>query len=731
MINELLNLADRLDLKTPRVFEPKPVHYFIELDGAGNLLGFSPAYGRTKKGEVDLGKTFDCPVPFPLKVDEVGKITSVRANEAPPSLLTGNTVQVLRTVVSKKGKLTVLPKDEDLDKAGAGSPSVEEDAEQSAEGTGENQEVTDAESQGNATESELSDEREADSGTTQEETEAERASDETAEDDSEKGHKRRSEWVAFHKRFFKDLESAGKLTSAHKAVRCFIEKGVSLTDEHFCELRRTIAPTEEDDQKAAEKRFKRFMQRLGQRRFAFRVNGRNLLKDTAVREFWKKQYLDDRKRVAEHLPEGFDMFGEEAQTHDLASARLTVVFPHISNVPQGGAYCPLASFDKAPFQSYGLSGATTQMTLAHAERATVALNFLLASESHSLWLSRSVKAIFWAADREKHGVEDTSFVNLISAPDPLQVLKFLSNIRGHAAEPPADTAQFYCALVSSPKARVTVRSWHTDTLPRVVGESRRYFRSITLPTRYGVEGKTSSLDDLAKSTVRPSMKNPPQPSTYAALLDTAFFGTPVPHRIFQQVIARQKLEMAKGPDGARDAVFENRLRHRIALMKLFFTKENEEMNEATHTSNDNAAHLCGRLLAILDEIHNVAHERKSASSPASRLYGAASTTPALVFPQLCRLVRYHLAKMDKGLAHKFEFGVPKEKRADGVPEDFEGLAAVVSRLNKAGKGTFPRTLPLEEQGRFAIGFYYERCREWPEYKKASNSAKTEATEEQQ
>jgi CRISPR-associated protein Csd1 len=129
------------------------------------------------------------------------------------------------------------------------------------------------------------------------------------------------------------------------------------------------------------------------------------------------------------------------------------------------------------------------------------------------------------------------------------------------------------------------------------------------------------------------------------------------------------------------------------------------------------------LLALLDKIHDAAHDGKSASSPANRLYGAASATPALVFPRLCQLTRYHLQKMDAGLARKLEFGVPKDRRGDGVPEDFEGLAAVVARLNDASDGDFPRTLPLEDQGRFALGFYYERARKWPNFK--PNQAQTQ------
>src|ERR1035438_3797744 len=70
MITELLDLADRLDIPTPRAFEPMPVHYFIDLSEEGEILSITPAYGSTneKSGEPELGKVMDCPAYFPLKI---------------------------------------------------------------------------------------------------------------------------------------------------------------------------------------------------------------------------------------------------------------------------------------------------------------------------------------------------------------------------------------------------------------------------------------------------------------------------------------------------------------------------------------------------------------------------------------------------------------------------------------------------------------------------------------
>jgi CRISPR-associated protein Csd1 len=134
---------------------------------------------------------------------------------------------------------------------------------------------------------------------------------------------------------------------------------------------------------------------------------------------------------------------------------------------------------------------------------------------------------------------------------------------------------------------------------------------------------------------------------------------------------------------------------------------------------------CGRLLAILDRIHVEAHDSKTSSSPANRSYGSASTTPALIFPQLCKLARVHLAKV-KGKRDKY--GNKAEERLEfGYPwfdPPLQGLADVCAKLRTTG-AEFPRTLTLEQQGHFAIGFYYERCCPWPKYGSGSDSKTTD------
>lgn len=448
----------------------------------------------------------------------------------------------------------------------------------------------------------------------------------------------------------------------------------------------------------------------GKEYISFRVNGRVAVSDSELSRWWAKRAAAQRQEVVSHLSRGRDAYST-------TEGPITEYFPSVF----GGV--PFASFNAATFVSYGLGSQTATFRLETAEMVAAALNSLLNDSNASLQLGDEI-AVFWAVEKNSRRQVPAEFMQLLDLekPDPLAVQDYLRGIWG-TRPPEIETADFHVAIMLKGTGRFSVRSWHTDTLGNADQHVRRYFRAITLPTD---ENQSPALRDLARATIAEKQKAKPPPATYNALFESAWRGTPLPFDLLAATIERQRVELASGdPDTAE---FKARLAARTALIQLYFALK---LNQPFPTTSElimntkETAILCGRLLALLDKIHDAAHDGKSASSPANRLYGAASATPALVFPRLCHLARYHLQKVGGGWAYNLEFGVPKEKRKDGVPEDFEGLAAVVARLKEAADGDFPRILSLEDQGRFALGFYYERerCRQWP----SSQTDKTETT----
>jgi CRISPR-associated protein Csd1 len=71
-------------------------------------------------------------------------------------------------------------------------------------------------------------------------------------------------------------------------------------------------------------------------------------------------------------------------------------------------------------------------------------------------------------------------------------------------------------------------------------------------------------------------------------------------------------------------------------------------------------------------------------------YATASSTPATVFPQLLKMKNYHLEKIKfRGVRRKYE----------------KLLAEIINRIPP----DMPSGLVMEEQARFAIGYYHQKC----------------------
>lgn len=439
----------------------------------------------------------------------------------------------------------------------------------------------------------------------------------------------------------------------------------------------------------------------GKENIGFRVAGKIASSDTELLDWWQSQVILQRENVCDKLPVGKDLLSD-------SQGELAEFFPSVL----GGT--PMISYNKAPYQSFGMGSQTTPMLLENAEKCAAALNALCDDPDSTLWLG-GMQAVFWAANN--NNFIPAGLGRLIDYADPLSVKDFLdSPWQGVSRDLP--NARLYSVILKKTKGRFSIRHWHETSLSAAEGNLRRWFAILgSVPDSATHQFIPCKISTLAKCTTHKSKKSKPMPHTYTGLFEAAFFGQPIPTRLFAAAIQRQALELTKGCDKKTRNDFEERLRARTALIKIYFefNRKGGQIAMRNHSIQNDSAYLCGRLLALLDKIHIEAHKGSGGtnSSPANRAYTAASTTPALIFPQLCKLARYHLNKVvSRGWANCLEHGYEAES-GDSV----EGLKQVVAQFQVSGGGGFPRVLSLEEQGRFAIGFYFERCRNWPKAKK--------------
>ena len=112
---------------------------------------------------------------------------------------------------------------------------------------------------------------------------------------------------------------------------------------------------------------------------------------------------------------------------------------------------------------------------------------------------------------------------------------------------------------------------------------------------------------------------------------------------------------------------------------------------ALDTGNTNIGYRLGRLFAVLEKT------QEEASNPGSnvrdRFYGSASSTPVSVFSHLLKLNKYHLSKLEK-----------KDEKSRGRVVNLERLIGEIL----SGIADFPPHLSLQDQGRFAVGYYHQR-----------------------
>lgn len=434
---------------------------------------------------------------------------------------------------------------------------------------------------------------------------------------------------------------------------------------------------------------------------SFRVAGILACDDKELRKWWAEvKHPAFRKHETDRF--SFQEIGEDAfqQGSGLITASSPCVFGNV----------PLVSFNNATFCSFGLGDQTARMRLDTVEKAAAALNLLRQTNCNRCNLGDE-KAIFWAV--HKGNVLDCSFISLIEANDPLAVADYLNSVWGSVPRE-LDHASFHVAILLEGTGRFAVRSWNSGHLGEVDQRLRTYFSTIRLPT-----GAPVNLGAMARSTIQKTKKGSkttPSNLTYNAIFESAWRGVPLPFRLLESIIARQRIEISKGQTEDDKGDFQSRLRARTALIKLYFkTNKDITMNEHTHKNQDHPAYLCGRVLAQLDRIHNEAHGKSTASSPADRYYGSASSSPALVFPRLCKLARIHLAAVRKD-----------PKRGWLAPNLDKDLTVLIANFRDAA--TWPRTLSLEDQGRFAIGFYYQRAPKCDEPTSDDNQTNNDSTQ---
>jgi CRISPR-associated protein Csd1 len=374
--------------------------------------------------------------------------------------------------------------------------------------------------------------------------------------------------------------------------------------------------------------------------------------------------------------------------------------PKIKGVPNSNAAgANIIAANADAFTSYGLEQSLIAPTCpVCADRFTRAANALLSGPATSLKVGDDA-FIFWT--REDVGFSLSSY---FSDPQPGEVQALLRVAQEGREPADIDTTAFYAATLAGNNARIAVRDWIDTTVGAVKANLATWFRRQAIVNAYGEQPAPLKLVALAGATVR-ELKDLPA-ATPRALLNCALTGAPAPRALLAQAVRRTRAD--QNVDRAQAAL--------IKLVLCGLDRSLEERMVQLDTDTTNPAYRCGRLLAVLEQIQREALPGVNATI-VDRFFGTASSAPLSVFPRLVRGAQPHLSKLERDRRGAY---VALQARMEDV---------------LGGLPDFPRVLTLEEQGRFALGYYHQRAhdraqaREAAERRRAGQTPDTTAKEE--
>lgn len=411
----------------------------------------------------------------------------------------------------------------------------------------------------------------------------------------------------------------------------------------------------------------------------FRVEDTFVADLPAVRAFW----------AAQHTPAGEAATVMQCIVCGQQRPVLSRLQGKIKGVPGGQmSGTSIISANAVAFESYGLEASLIAPTCADCgERFTKALNHLLADQSSRKILGGAA-FIYWT--RQDIGFD---LLTYFDQPDAESVSMLFDSPHHGRQSTLIDQTAFYAVSLSGSGARVVVRDWIDTTVGVVQANLRQWFAWQRIVGAFGEDPRPLSLFQLAVATVRESKDI--LPTTPRTLLSTALSGMPLPIGLLYQAVRRNRAE-------------QKVTAQRAALIKLVFASQHgvqqEEFMVRLDPDHPSQAYQCGRLLAVLEEIQRLAIPNINATI-VDRFFGTASSAPTAVFPRLVRGAQPHLGKLERDNKGAY---VRLQRR-------MEEIVAQIS--------DFPRTLTLEEQGRFALGYYHQRAHDRAEAKAASERKK--------
>ena len=372
----------------------------------------------------------------------------------------------------------------------------------------------------------------------------------------------------------------------------------------------------------------------------------------------------------------------------ITGERLPIAILHsVTSIPGGKSGGKLVGFQKnSGYDSYYKEQGMNAPISKKAEDAyTTALNVLLGRDSMNKFKIADTSVVFWSQKQTDFEKQFSFFFSAPPKDDPDQNIRevkaLFESIHTGKLNTEGDSP-FYILGLAPNAARISIRFWKTGKIADFAKNIAKHFEDLEIVRSKNDEKEYFSLFNLLSNVSFEFKVDNVPPNLAGKVIESILDGTNYPETLQQQCIRRIRAEQ-----------HVNRIR--AAILKAYLNRKetiyntNEKLiTMSLDLENKNQGYLCGRLFAVLEKIQEDAQPGIN-STIKDRYYGAASSTPVTVFGRLLNLSNHHLAKLGGGSKTHYE----------------KMIQEIMTGVSSNG---LPTHLSLDDQSRFAIGYYHER-----------------------
>ena len=491
-------------------------------------------------------------------------------------------------------------------------------------------------------------------------------------------------------------DKTGKARKSHEA---FVKKNLEFFEGIDSEIARAYVnfiknwvPENETENEQLKKLGKEYQGSY----YIFALDGRpecKLHKDKAVLAKYEELMAKAAAETAES-DDGIMMCPIEGER--LRAARIHDKIKGIKGGNSVGAV--LVNFNSSAFESYGKS---QSMNSGISEKAmkkyTSSLNKLLADPMHHIY-SDDMTVVFFAMKHDdkaecdlfngylnsSNGVtEDSTKADVKAVSENIYHKGQTGNAQ--ALDDDVDNGvDFFVAGFTPNSSRICQKFMVRNKFGKIIDNVKQHQQDMAI---CGSNGEIP-LWRINNELVSPNSANAISPALQSDMFQAILNGTNYPYTLLETVVRRVSTDSDTEDNG-----FIKINAVRAGLIKAFINRkaringDKEEITMTLNPENTNPAYLCGRLFAVLEKIQLEATDVKLNRTIKDAYFSSASSRPALIFPRLIDLSKFHLSKLSEGRAIYFS------KLIDEIMDNIED--------------NLPANLSLIDKGNFQVGYFHQ------------------------